>query len=220
MAPLFFSTIRPPLPCRALRLAALAGLLALAGCQSLQKPGEPAAEAALHTLPQEPAERAEAPMPPEDIWARMRAGFAFSIEENAQIIRHRQLFIDNPRTLEAASERGSLYMHYIVERLEERQLPQALALLPAIARADNPLAYSRAHAAGIWQFIPSTGRHFNLRQTNWYDDRRDITASTEAALNYLTRLHAMFEGDWLRALAAYNAGEGTVRRAMKRNESK
>ena len=216
----------PPLPAalaRALRLAGLAGILTLAGCQSLQQSDVPTPKTAVDSSALADSalalDTAEA-LPPADIWARMRAGFGFSIEENAQIIRHRQLFIDNPRTLEVASERGSLYMHYIVERLEERQLPLELALLPVIESAYNPLAYSRAHAAGIWQFIPSTGRHFNLRQTNWYDGRRDITASTDAALNYLTRLHAMFDGDWALALAAYNAGEGTVRRAMRRNASK
>ena len=215
-----------PLPAalaRALRLAGLAGILTLAGCQSLQQSDVPTPETAVDSSALADSalalDTAEA-LPPADIWARMRTGFAFSIEDNAQIIRHRQLFIDNPRTLEVASERGSLYMHYIVERLEERQLPLELALLPVIESAYNPLAYSRAHAAGIWQFIPSTGRHFNLRQTNWYDGRRDITASTDAALNYLTRLHAMFDGDWALALAAYNAGEGTVRRAMRRNASK
>ena len=91
-------------------------------------------------------------------------------------------------------------------------MPLELALLPAIESAYNPMAYSRASAAGMWQFMPATGRHFNLRQTNFYDGRRDITASTNAALDYLTRLHDMFNGDWLLALAAYNAGEGAVKK--------
>jgi membrane-bound lytic murein transglycosylase D len=109
-------------------------------------------------------------------------------------------------------------MHYIVERLEERDMPLELALLPVIESAYNPMAYSRANASGLWQFIPSTGRYFNLRQTRFYDGRRDVTASTAAALDYLSKLHEMFNGDWLLALAAYNAGEGTVSRAMERNE--
>ena len=203
--------------------------LFLAGCQSLSQtdPGASADSAALKNATAAaganadwlPGSSAAIAPPPQDIWERMRAGFKLqeSIETNAQIERHRKLFIDYPRTLQASSERASLYIHYIVERLEERDLPLELALLPVIESAYNPLAYSRAHAAGIWQFIPATGRHFNLRQTNWYDGRRDITASTDAALNYLSRLNSMFDGDWMLALAAYNAGEGTVGRAIARN---
>ncbi|HKS12836.1 MAG TPA: transglycosylase SLT domain-containing protein [Pseudomonas sp.] len=161
-----------------------------------------------------------AEQPPQDIWERMRRGFAFQdgIGVNPRIEQQRLWFASNPSFLETAGERGSLYLHYIVERLEERDMPLELALLPAIESAYNPMAYSRAHAVGLWQFIPSTGRYFNLRQTNFYDGRRDITASTNAALDYLSRLHDMFNGDWLLAMAAYNAGEGTVSRAIERNE--
>ena len=174
------------------------------------------------SLQQEPEwlEDVAQPQAPLDIWERMREGFALQDEigVNPRIENQRLWFVGNPKFLERASQRGSRYIHYVVERLDERNMPMELALLPMIESAYNPYAFSPSHAVGIWQFIPSTGRHFNLRQTNWYDGRRDITASTNAALNYLSRLHDMFNGDWLLALAAYNAGEGTVSRAMERNQ--
>ena len=156
----------------------------------------------------------------EDIWERVRAGYKLQdhINANPRIEQQRLLLVSQPRSVEISTKRGAPYIHYIVEQLEERNMPLELALLPVIESSYNPFAYSPAQAVGLWQFIPSTGRHFNLRQTSWYDGRRDITASTAAALRYLTYLHGLFNDDWLLALAAYNAGEGTVSRAIERNQ--
>lgn len=159
------------------------------------------------------------PLAHKDIWERMRAGFKLQqMPDNQRVAQHRKRFSSNPATLRAVSKRSAPYIHYIVERLEEQNMPLELALLPIIESSYNPFAYSPAQAAGLWQFIPSTGQQYNLRQTRWYDGRRDITASTNAALRYLSYLHDYFNGDWLLALAAYNAGEGTVGKAIEANQ--
>lgn len=207
------------------RVLALAICLAITGCQSTtasRAPAthvEPLAATSLNKqtlwLDSKPAELQHA-----DVWGRIRDGFKLQehLDSNPRIEQQRLLYAARPRSIELAGERGSLYIHYIVEQLEERNMPLELALLPIIESAYNPFAYSPAKAMGLWQFIPSTGRHFNLQQTSWYDGRRDITASTAAALRYLSYLHGLFNDDWLLALAAYNAGEGTVSRAIERNQ--
>lgn len=160
--------------------------------------------------------------PTQDLWARLGQGFTLldNNGSNLRIEQQRDWFVSNPSFLGGASGRASRYMHFIAQRLDERKMPPELALLPIIESAYNPMANSNREAVGLWQFIPSTGRDFNLHQTGWYDGRRDILASSNAAMDYLTRLHDLFNGDWLLALAAYNAGQGTVSRAIALNQKR
>ncbi|WP_434702656.1 transglycosylase SLT domain-containing protein [Pseudomonas sp. Z1-12] len=155
----------------------------------------------------------------EDVWLRIaqRSGLAQGQSINKRIAGQRDWLLSHPGFMHEASRSAGPYLHYIVERLDERQLPLELALLPMIESSYNPTAYSPRAAAGLWQFVPATGRDFNLHQSATYDARRDVVASSKAAMDYLTRLHDQFNNDWLLALAAYNAGEGTVGRAIEAN---
>ncbi|NML15384.1 transglycosylase SLT domain-containing protein [Azohydromonas sp. G-1-1-14] len=152
-----------------------------------------------------------------DLWARVRTGFSVPDLDNDYVRRAEQWYSQRPDYVQRMTERGGRYLYHIVEEVQRRGLPTELALLPFIESAFNPQALSSAKASGMWQFMPATGRDFELRQNMFRDDRRDVLASTRAALDYLTRLYGMF-GDWHLALAAYNWGEGNVQRAIARNE--
>jgi membrane-bound lytic murein transglycosylase D len=152
-----------------------------------------------------------------DLWVRVRGGFAMPELDNDLVRRAETWYSGRPDYVERMTTRGGRYLYHIVAEVEKRGMPLELALLPFIESAFNPQAMSSAKASGMWQFMPATGRDFDLRQNIFRDDRRDVLASTRAALDYLGRLHTMF-GDWHLALAAYNWGQGNVQRAIKRNE--
>jgi membrane-bound lytic murein transglycosylase D len=176
---------------------------------TLAPSAEPIAEPTTPIEPEDPAVRA-------DLWERVRQGFAMPALEGEHVRKWEQWYASRPEYVQRMTERGGRYLFHIVEEVEKRGMPTELALLPFIESAFNPQAMSSARASGMWQFMPATGRDFELRQNVFRDDRRDVLASTRAALDYLQSLHRMF-GDWHLALAAYNWGQGSVQRAMARN---
>ena len=221
--------------------ALLASLLILTGCANIKPDASDSILSTAHgDLPQAPLAKPYTPFfpdgplrpitaaqaaamgvaataPPADLWERIRRGFAMPNLETGQVSDQEQWYATRPDYMQRMTERSSKYLFHIVEELELRGMPTELALLPYIESAFNPQAVSSVKAAGMWQFMPATGTDFQLKQNAFRDDRRDVLASTKAALDYLQRLHGMF-GDWHLALAAYNWGQGNVGRAIARNQ--
>ncbi len=217
---------------------ATAAMLAMAGCAQFGTPGQDQSATAVEPLVVSPAApRPDAAMAsragsdlvsglfepaetaPVDVIARLRARFALPVVAHETVASDHRWFADQQAYLDRVFERGSPWLHFIANELEAHDMPADYALLPIIESAFDPLAYSHGRAAGLWQFIPGTGRRFELKQNWWYDGRRDVIESTRAAIEYLSYLHQYFDGDWLLATAAYNAGEGTVIRALRRAEA-
>ncbi len=156
---------------------------------------------------------------PTDLWEQIRAGFTLpaSLSET-RVQQEIEWLKRNPNYLVRVTQRAEPYLFYIAEQVRKHGLPAEIALLPIVESAYDPFAYSPGRAAGLWQFIPSTGKHYGLEQNGWHDERRDVLASTQAAIDYLSQAHARFDGDWLLALASYNAGQGRISKAVRRNK--
>src|SRR5690606_37104749 len=194
----------------------LAMAVLLAGCAATKSPSHDHATRSKYLAAQTSHNTVDLTKPPKDMWDRVRRGFAIPNLEGELTDYWTNYYASHPEAIQRMSQRAGKFLYYIVDELDKRGLPSELALLPFVESAYNPTALSRAKASGLWQFIPSTGRHFNLRQDAWLDLRRDPIASTQAALDYLSYLYD-FQGDWYLALASYNWGEGAVKRARDRN---
>jgi membrane-bound lytic murein transglycosylase D len=155
-----------------------------------------------------------------DLWERIRSDLSWQQIEDPRVDKARDAYLKQHNYMPILTERGSLYLYYIVEEVQKRNLPVELALVPMVESTLDPFAYSSGSAAGLWQIMPATGEHLGLQQDWWFDGRRAVRDSTQVALNYLETLYEMFDHDWLLALAAYNAGEGRVSRAQKENQRK
>src|SRR3974390_2259568 len=186
-------------------------------------PAPAAVAAALAAAPQESKEDTPRPVdlarPADDLWDRIRGGFAMDNLDSPLVGVRERWYAGQADYLKRMVERSKLYLYYIVEEVDKRGMPTEIALLPMVESAFNPMAYSRSHASGLWQFIPSTGKKHQLTQNWWAAARRDIIASTNAALDYLQSLYDLY-GDWHLALASYNFGENGVARAIERNRVK
>ena len=208
------------------RLTLLLTALFLAGCQLAPIGSEAIATGSIDPTIGSSTEGsltddAGIPVEKNDLWLRIRTGPTLTPDTlYADVLKQRDWYLRNPEYLAAVFARARPFIFYVTDELDKASLPLTLALLPIVESTYDPLAYSRSHAVGLWQFIPSTGKAFGLKRDRWYDGRRDVTASTQAAIKYLQYLHKRFDNDWLLALAAYNSGEGNVRKSINANNKR
>jgi membrane-bound lytic murein transglycosylase D len=160
----------------------------------------------------------DSPQAQDDLWQRISMQFSLDIPENKSIEYYRNWYLKHPKHLETVAQRAEPFLYLITEKIEQRNLPLELALLPIVESSFDVNAYSSGKAAGLWQFLSGTAKVYGLKQDFWYDGRRDVDAATDAALDYLTYLNQLFDGNWYHAIAAYNSGEGRVSRAILKNQ--
>ena len=153
----------------------------------------------------------------DTVWDRLLSLYALPEIENSRVDKEIQRYLKYPERLSTIQQRAAPYLYFILDEIEAKNIPGELALLPIVESAFNPKAVSRSKASGLWQFMPATGRLFGLKQNDWYDGRNDIYTSTQAATDYLKQLSELHDDDWLLALASYNAGKGTIRKAIRKN---
>ncbi len=159
------------------------------------------------------------PQEQEDVWQRIAMQLEMDIPNNKKVDYYRTWYLKHPNHLYTVSKRAAPFLYMIAQRIEERGLPMELALLPVVESSFDAFAYSHGSAAGLWQFVPGTGKMMGLEQNYWYDGRRDVAASTDAALDYLVQLNERFDGSWEHAIAAYNSGGGRVSSAIRKNKN-
>ncbi|HAS6319255.1 TPA: LysM peptidoglycan-binding domain-containing protein [Vibrio vulnificus] len=213
-------------------------LLLLSGCQSLQQTesntsaapetnasqAKPSQQTAKQVTPSDKTLETVAPEQPvvtpqtqEDVWQRIAMQLSLDVPDHEKVDYYRTWYLKHPNHLKTVSQRATPFLYLITEKIEARDLPLELALLPVVESSFDPFAYSHGSAAGLWQFVPGTGKMYGLEQNFWYDGRRDVAAATDAALDYLTYLNKRFDGDWNHAIAAYNSGGGRVSSAIRKN---
>lgn len=199
----------------------LTWIITLVGCSSLKKGDEPVADTSstppVTSTEVQSSESGEHTGDHGDLWEEIADGYGLPQINDSKVDKNLRWLSNNQRYLDKVAAQSKPYLYYVANELRENGLPMELALLPIVESAYDPFASSPSKAVGFWQFMPQTGRNFGLKQNHWYDGRRDLVASTDAAVRYLQRLNIMFNGDWLLTIAAYNAGEGTVRRAIDKN---
>ncbi len=203
---------------------ALLGALLLTGCQALQQDSDKNNLGSTVNVMSNYRSHATSALDRSEsshpyMWDRIADEMQLTMPNDPDVIAYRDWYIKHPKYLRTVTERAAPFLHLITEEIDKRQMPMELVLLPIVESAYNPNARSHGNAVGLWQFLSASGKRYGLKQDYWYDGRRDVVASTHAALDYLAQLNAYFDGDWLNAVAAYNAGEGRIQNAIKANRA-